>query len=75
MTYTAVFLKVQEESAESGKPGFVLHKQIIWHDTFRELLKTILLHSRNGTYHHCADDILRWLFPLILILSADYEEQ
>ena len=24
---------------------------------------------------NCADGVLRWIFPIILILSADYEEQ
>lgn len=31
--------------------------------------------SKTGYAHECYDAILRWLFPLILILSADYEEQ
>ncbi|KAG1819402.1 hypothetical protein DFJ58DRAFT_720208 [Suillus subalutaceus] len=37
-------------------------------------LKKVLI-SKTGFAHQCYDGILRWLFPLILILSADYEEQ
>lgn len=68
-------LQVEEEAAESGKKNFVIHKNVVWHAAFRELLKTILLYSQTGYWHKCADNILQWLFPLILILSTDYEEQ
>ena len=67
--------QVEEDAAEKGKKIFTLHKQIVWHAAFRKFLKTIVLHSKTGIHHKCADDIVRWLFPLILILSADYEEQ
>ena len=67
--------QVEEDAAEKGKKIFTLHKQIVWHAAFRKFLKTIVLHSKTGIHHKCANDIVRWLFPLILILSADYEEQ
>ena len=67
--------QVEEDTGETGKKGFVLHKQIVWHAAFREFLQSIVQHSKTGVHHICADNISRWLFPLILILSADYEEQ
>jgi hypothetical protein len=33
------------------------------------------MYSKTGYHHKCADDLVRWLFPILLILSADYEEQ
>ncbi|KAF7969796.1 hypothetical protein HWV62_25973 [Athelia sp. TMB] len=66
---------VEEEAAESGKKNFVLHKNIVWHEAFRKILEQVLKYSELGHNHKCADAVLRWLFPLILILSADYEEQ
>jgi hypothetical protein len=50
-------------------------KRVVWHESFLILLETIILISKTGFAHECYDGILRWLFPLILILSADYEEQ
>jgi hypothetical protein len=28
-----------------------------------------------GCFFKCGDGAVRWLFPIVLILSADYEEQ
>jgi hypothetical protein len=67
--------QVEEDSGETGKTGFVNHKQTVWHESFFLLLENIILYSETGFHHKCADDILRWLFPIVLILSADYEEQ
>ncbi|KDQ51821.1 hypothetical protein JAAARDRAFT_62330 [Jaapia argillacea MUCL 33604] len=58
---------IHEDPAESGKAGFINFKRVVWHESFYELLKTIVELSRIGFW--C------FLFPLILILSADYEEQ
>jgi hypothetical protein len=69
------FGQVEEDSGETGKTGFVNHKQIVWHESFFLLLETIILYSKTGFHHTCADTIHRWLFPILLILSADYEEQ
>ncbi|KAG2145011.1 hypothetical protein BD769DRAFT_1625525 [Suillus cothurnatus] len=48
---------------------------VIWHKSFTILLKTLSLISKTGFAHQCYDGILRWLFPLILILLANYKEQ
>ena len=43
---------------------------------FLEILKTLEQYTKTGWYFTgCADRIPHWLFPLVLILSADYEEQ
>ncbi|KZP28161.1 hypothetical protein FIBSPDRAFT_729690, partial [Athelia psychrophila] len=61
--------------SERGKKNWVLHKNIVWHEAFRKILKMIQKYSKIGFSHSCADAIVRWLWPFILILSADYEEQ
>ncbi|KZP29511.1 hypothetical protein FIBSPDRAFT_727366 [Athelia psychrophila] len=66
---------VEEESSESGKKNFVLHKNIVWHEAFRKILEQLVDLAKHGYNHTCADDILRWLFPILIILSTDYEEQ
>ena len=50
-------------------------KRVIWHDSFYELVDSIHAVSKTGLYITCADGITRHLYPVILILSADYEEQ
>ncbi|KAG2133578.1 uncharacterized protein EDB93DRAFT_1242820 [Suillus bovinus] len=60
---------------EEGKPGFINLKRVIWHEAFLKLLELVAQHSESGYSHTCYDKIARWLFPIILILSADYEEQ
>ena len=67
--------KVEEEAEESGKKGYVNFKRVVWHDSFYELLHSIRAHSKTGFHIKCGDGIVHHLFPAILILSADYEEQ
>lgn len=50
-------------------------KRVVWHEAFLEILKTIESYAKLGCMFNCADGVLRWIFPIILILSADYEEQ
>jgi len=38
-------------------------------------VKDLIPISKAGFKYTTADNISRWLFPIILILSADYEEQ
>ncbi|KIK93461.1 hypothetical protein PAXRUDRAFT_12641 [Paxillus rubicundulus Ve08.2h10] len=44
-------------------------------EVFVKLLEAVIQYSKSGYSHKCWDEITHWLFPLILILSADYEEQ
>ncbi|KAF6744588.1 hypothetical protein DFP72DRAFT_1078429 [Ephemerocybe angulata] len=66
---------VPELAEESGKRGFVDFKRVVWHSGFQELLATIKMYSKTGFPVRCGDGIERLIFPIILILSADYEEQ
>ncbi|KAG6326821.1 hypothetical protein ID866_12268 [Astraeus odoratus] len=66
---------VPEDSDEDHKHSYVNLKHVVWHRLFLKLLESIILLSKTGFAHKCFDGILHWLYPLILILSADYEEQ
>ncbi|KAG1849251.1 hypothetical protein F4604DRAFT_1593550 [Suillus subluteus] len=66
---------VSEDADEEGKPGFVNFKRVVWHESFQKLLEMVARYSKTGYSHQCFDKITRWLFPILLILSADYEEQ
>ncbi|KAK6984340.1 hypothetical protein R3P38DRAFT_3332873 [Favolaschia claudopus] len=65
---------VQEDTAESGKPKYVNFKNAVWHASFYKLLESVARHSKTGIWTLCGDGKERWLFPVILILAADYEE-
>ncbi|KAJ7086268.1 hypothetical protein C8R44DRAFT_650957 [Mycena epipterygia] len=65
---------VKDDTAESGKPGYVNFKNAVWHTAFYKLLESIVAHSKTGVWTHCGDGKQRWLFPMVLILAADYEE-
>jgi hypothetical protein len=67
--------QVGEDAFHTGKKGYVAFKRVIWHKSFHELLTTIRQLSKLGYNIECADGIVRHIFPAILILSADYEEQ
>ncbi|KAI0027107.1 hypothetical protein K488DRAFT_74803 [Vararia minispora EC-137] len=66
---------VSEDPAETGKPGFVNFKRVVWHESFKTIIQPIIEHGRVGHWFKCGDGKQRHLFPIILILSADYEEQ
>jgi hypothetical protein len=68
-------LQVPEDEAEKGKKGYVDFKRVVWHAGFRILLESVAEYSYTGCWNKCGDDILRSLFPAVIILSADYEEQ
>lgn len=51
-------------------------KRVVWHEAFIEILKTLEKYTKTGWFFTgCADGIPHWLFPVVLLLSADYEEQ
>ena len=68
-------LKVEEDVGKAGKHGYVNFKHVVWHKSFYLMLESIMSISSTGSWFRCGDDIVRHLFPYILILSADYEEQ
>ncbi|KAI6143422.1 hypothetical protein BKA82DRAFT_4331282 [Pisolithus tinctorius] len=66
---------VPESAKEEGKTGYTNYKRVIWHEAFLCIIDRLAEPSKLGYRYECYDKITRWLFPLILILSADYEEQ
>ncbi|KAH9061804.1 hypothetical protein EDB83DRAFT_2506592 [Lactarius deliciosus] len=66
---------VKEDPMERNKPAFVNFKRTVWHESFFVIIQSIVTHSKTGCWLECGDGVKRWLFPMVLILSADYEEQ
>jgi hypothetical protein len=50
-------------------------KNAVWHESFYKLLESIVQLRHTGYWFEGLDKIRYLLWPLILILSADYEEQ
>ncbi|EIW78276.1 hypothetical protein CONPUDRAFT_60954 [Coniophora puteana RWD-64-598 SS2] len=66
---------LKNDPEKEGKRTYTDFKRVVWHEAFRNFLSDIELYSEAGLFHHCHDGINRVLFPVILMLSADYEEQ
>ncbi|KAG2078672.1 hypothetical protein BDR04DRAFT_1124392 [Suillus decipiens] len=66
---------VVEDQKHTKKKKYVDFKNAVWHTSFYQLLASVEKHSKTGYWFECAGRIQRCLWPLILILSADYEEQ
>ncbi|KAI0644335.1 hypothetical protein C8Q79DRAFT_913714 [Trametes meyenii] len=69
------FLPIVEDEEEEGKKGFTTFKRIVWHKAFWILLEDVAKWAKVGYKFHCGDGVWRILFPMILMLVADYEEQ
>ncbi|KAH9901641.1 hypothetical protein C8Q73DRAFT_636091 [Cubamyces lactineus] len=69
------FLPIVEDENEEGKKGFTTYKRIIWHESFWILLETISKYAKTGYKFTCGNNVTRILYPIVLILVADYEEQ
>ncbi|KAI6032391.1 hypothetical protein EDC04DRAFT_2605208 [Pisolithus marmoratus] len=65
---------VPELVKEERKTGYANFKCVVWHKAFFKLLEKVGELSKVGYLHQCYDKVLQWLFPVILILSADYKE-
>ena len=73
--YSNNIFKIEEDPGEAKKAGWVDFKHVVWHSSFYEVLGTIHILSKIGFHIKCADNVVHHVFPVILILSADYEEQ
>jgi hypothetical protein len=69
------FWQPPEDANDKGKVGYINFKRVVWHEAFWHLLESIADHSATGFWVKCADHVNRHLFPVIMMLSADYEEQ
>jgi hypothetical protein len=70
-----VHLKVSEDPLETKKPAYVDFKRAVWHESMRVILEPLELHSKTGCWVMCGDGVKRLIYPVILMLSADFEEQ
>ena len=70
-----ITFQVKESAKDKNKPEFVTFKRTVWHQSFSEIIQSVATLSKTGCWIQCGDGIKHWLFPTILILSADYEEQ
>jgi hypothetical protein len=68
-------LQVEGDASDTGKTSFADFKSVVWHESFHKILASISAHSVSGHWHKCADGVSCHFFLLVLILSADYEEQ
>ena len=50
-------------------------KNIVWHESFNKLVESIKGYSKTGCWVWCSDEVDQHIYPVILILVADYEEQ
>ncbi|KAF6743131.1 hypothetical protein DFP72DRAFT_1102075 [Ephemerocybe angulata] len=66
---------VKDDPKHKGNPEWVDFKKVIWHACFRQMFESIKEYSKDGCWVRCGDGVERHLFPRILILAADYEEQ
>ena len=64
-----------EDEREERKKGFTNHKRAVWHEAFRIVLQSIKRYAKTGYKCQCGDGIIRILYPIVLMLVADYEEQ
>ncbi|KAF8268010.1 hypothetical protein EI94DRAFT_1801019 [Lactarius quietus] len=66
---------VKEDPKEWNKPEYVNFKRTVWHESFLQVIQSIVGHSKTGCWLECGDSVRRWIFPIVTMLSADYEEQ
>ncbi|KAK0494264.1 hypothetical protein EDD18DRAFT_1077607 [Armillaria luteobubalina] len=71
---------IKEEAKHKDKPYYADFKRDIWHKAFKFILSPIKGKSKLGAWVQVAGGMETtpchlYLFPTIMILSADYEEQ
>ncbi|KAH9848281.1 hypothetical protein C2E23DRAFT_739970 [Lenzites betulinus] len=69
------FLPLVEQETKEGTKRFVVLKRAIWHDSFWILLRTVAKYATTGYKYKCGDGVERVLYPFIIMIVADYEEQ
>ncbi|KAI5983591.1 hypothetical protein EDD15DRAFT_2533716 [Pisolithus albus] len=66
---------VPADSGNEGKLSWTNLKRVVWHESFLKILDSIVSLSKVGFAYQTFEGTVRRLYPVILILSADYEEQ
>ncbi|KAG1726199.1 uncharacterized protein EDB91DRAFT_1086868 [Suillus paluster] len=65
---------VKEDKKHFGKLAFINFRNAVWHQSFLKILACLTPLSKIGSAIKCWDDLVHIFYPIILILSADYEE-
>ncbi|KAH6873590.1 hypothetical protein BKA70DRAFT_1379131 [Coprinopsis sp. MPI-PUGE-AT-0042] len=63
-----------EHSEDFTEKGYVNFKRIVWTEGFRQVLESARMFAATGLHFDFIDGTSRWLHPIVMILSADYEE-
>ncbi|EKM74987.1 hypothetical protein AGABI1DRAFT_132682 [Agaricus bisporus var. burnettii JB137-S8] len=66
-----LFMKIQ---MKQKKAAFINFKQAVWNESFHIFLQTLIETDEVGKWVTCGDGVLRWLFVIVLIFLADFEE-
>lgn len=66
-------MQVPEDSDKSGKTPFVDFKRVVWHASVHTILAPLF--KLAGMPYVDIYGVLCLLFPIILIIAADFEEQ
>ncbi|KAF7789434.1 hypothetical protein EIP86_000378 [Pleurotus ostreatoroseus] len=66
---------VKDDEDKKKTKSFINFKRAVWHRAVRTILANILPYCKSGFRFECGDGITRTLYPRILFLVADYEEQ
>lgn len=70
-----VHVQPDDDPLEAGKVEWVDIKREIWHSAVQKVVESIKTHAEFGTSIRCGDGKERQIFPRIIMISANYEEQ
>ncbi|KAH7870089.1 uncharacterized protein C8R40DRAFT_1073545 [Lentinula edodes] len=66
---------VSEDAAHSGKANFFNFKNVVWHESAAKIFESMAEYCPTVYTMVCGDGVHQWMYPIVLIKSADYEEQ
>jgi hypothetical protein len=69
------FNQIDAPEEEKTRPDFINFRRRVYHQTMREIYRSIQSAGIDGLAVSCGDGINRVLYPGIYILSLDFEEQ
>lgn len=67
--------QVPEDANDNKKSSFANFKNAVWHAAVGRILSSIKKLTKLGYSVKCGDGITRDIYPCMLTISADYEEQ
>ncbi|KAG2033410.1 hypothetical protein BDR03DRAFT_872154, partial [Suillus americanus] len=66
---------IKDDPKHRGTLQFANFRAAVWHMAFKKVLALIVLPLTSGRWVNCWDNIARFFYTLVLVLSVDYEEQ